>query len=74
MYHNVKVPAGVSLQPYALYIIVEQGQLKVVHVYGKHLTTLTVGRGLNRDEWHSVTVFFLNSYEKKILKKNCRSE
>ncbi|XP_044268860.1 contactin-associated protein like 5-1 isoform X2 [Tribolium madens] len=56
VYHNVKVPAGVSLQPYALYIIVEQGQLKVVHVYGKHLTALTVGRGLNRDEWHSVTV------------------
>ncbi|XP_063931341.1 axotactin isoform X3 [Zophobas morio] len=56
VYHNVKVPAGVSLQPYALYIIVEQGQLKVVHVYGKHSTALTVGRGLNRDEWHSVTV------------------
>ncbi|KAL3275553.1 hypothetical protein HHI36_020309 [Cryptolaemus montrouzieri] len=55
-YHNVKVPAGVSLQPYALYIIVQQGQLKVVHVYGKHSTALTVGRGLNRDEWHSVTV------------------
>lgn len=56
MYHNVKVPTGVSLQPYALYIIVQQGQLKVVHVYGKHSTALTVGRGLNRDEWHSVTV------------------
>ncbi|KAK9892824.1 hypothetical protein WA026_022286 [Henosepilachna vigintioctopunctata] len=55
-YHNVKVPAGISLQPYALYIIVQQGQLKVVHVYGKHSTALTVGRGLNRDEWHSVTV------------------
>lgn len=58
-YHNVKVPAGVSLQPYALYIIVQQGQLKVVHVYGKHSTALTVGRGLNRDEWHSVTVGIL---------------
>ncbi|CAG9818527.1 unnamed protein product [Phaedon cochleariae] len=56
VYHNVKVPAGVSLQPYALYIIVQQGQLKVVHVYGKHSSALTVGRGLNRDEWHSVTV------------------
>lgn len=39
-----------------MYIIVQQGQLKVVHVYGKHSTALTVGRGLNRDEWHSVTV------------------
>ncbi|KAJ8981076.1 hypothetical protein NQ317_007213 [Molorchus minor] len=56
VYHNVKVPAGVSLQPYALYIIVQQGQLKVVHVYGKHSTALTVGRGLNKDQWHSVTV------------------
>ncbi|XP_071052100.1 axotactin isoform X2 [Onthophagus taurus] len=55
-YHNVKVPAGVQFQPYALYIIVQQGQLKVVHVYGKHSTALTVGSGLNRDEWHSVTV------------------
>ncbi|XP_018567332.1 contactin-associated protein-like 2 isoform X2 [Anoplophora glabripennis] len=56
VYHNVQVPTGVSLQPYALYIIVQQGQLKVVHVYGKHSTALTVGRGLNKDEWHSVTV------------------
>ncbi|XP_057659616.1 axotactin isoform X2 [Diorhabda carinulata] len=56
VYHNVKVPKGISLQPYALYIIVQQGQLKVVHVYGKHSTALTVGSGLNRDEWHSVTV------------------
>ncbi|KAB0796088.1 hypothetical protein PPYR_10149 [Photinus pyralis] len=56
VYHNVKVPTGVALQPYALYIIVQQGELKVVHVYGKASTALTVGRGLNRDEWHSVTV------------------
>ncbi|XP_018318790.1 contactin-associated protein like 5-1 [Agrilus planipennis] len=56
VYHNVKVPSGIPLHPYALYIIVQQGQLKVVHVYGKHSTALTVGRGLNRDEWHSVTV------------------
>lgn len=34
----------------------QQGQLKVVHVYGKHSTALTVGRGLNKDDWHSVTV------------------
>ncbi|XP_050508450.1 axotactin [Diabrotica virgifera virgifera] len=56
VYHNVKVTEGISLKPYALYIIVQQGQLKVVHVFGKHSTALTVGRGLNRDEWHSVTV------------------
>lgn len=56
VYHNVKVPSGVQLQPYALYIIVQQGQLKVVHVYGKNSTALTVGRGLNNDQWHTVTV------------------
>lgn len=56
VYHNVKTPEGVELDPYALYIIVEQGQLKVVHVFGKHSTSVTVGEGLNRDEWHSVTV------------------
>ncbi|XP_011690893.1 PREDICTED: uncharacterized protein LOC105451879 isoform X4 [Wasmannia auropunctata] len=55
VYHSVKDrPEG--LQPYALYVIVEKGQLKVVHVFGKQSTSLTVGQGLNRDEWHSVLV------------------
>uniref|UniRef100_A0A336L512 CSON004276 protein n=1 Tax=Culicoides sonorensis TaxID=179676 RepID=A0A336L512_CULSO len=56
VYHNVKNPAGINLDPYALYVIVEKGQLKVVHVFGKHSTSVTVGEGLNRDEWHSVMV------------------
>ncbi|XP_055383495.1 axotactin isoform X2 [Condylostylus longicornis] len=56
VYHNVKNPDGIDLAPYALYVIVEKGQLKVVHVFGKHSTSVTVGEGLNRDEWHSVTV------------------
>ncbi|XP_054010522.1 axotactin isoform X1 [Hylaeus anthracinus] len=55
VYHSVKDrPEG--LDPYALYVIVEKGQLKVVHVFGKRSTSLTVGEGLNRDEWHSVLV------------------
>ncbi|XP_065204178.1 axotactin isoform X2 [Planococcus citri] len=55
VYHSVKNrPEGSP--PYALYIIVEKGQLKVVHVFGKHLTSVTVGKGLNRDMWHSVIV------------------
>ncbi|CAG2067259.1 unnamed protein product, partial [Timema podura] len=55
VYHSVKDrPEG--LDPYALYIIVENGQLKVVHVFGKYSTSVTVGKGLNRDEWHSVMV------------------
>lgn len=73
----MKNPDGLKVEPYALYIIVEKGQLKgnlfynklntykmvtnpmfilVVHVFGKHLTSLIVGRGLNRDEWHNVDV------------------
>lgn len=28
----------------------------MVHVFGKHLTSVTVGRALNRDQWHSVVV------------------
>ncbi|KAL4713118.1 hypothetical protein ACJJTC_004504 [Scirpophaga incertulas] len=55
VYHNVKNPVF-KMQPYALYVIVEKGELKVVHVFGKHLTSVTVGRGLNRDQWHSVVV------------------
>ena len=56
VYHNVKNPEGINLDPYALYVIVEKGQLKVVHVFGKHSTSVTVGEALNRDEWHSVMV------------------
>lgn len=58
VYHNVKNPDRLNLNPYALYVIVEKGQLKVVHVFGKHSTSVTVGEGLNRDEWHSVMVSF----------------
>jgi hypothetical protein len=44
VYHSVKGrPEG--LDPYALYVIVEKGQLKVVHVFGKHSTSITVGAG-----------------------------
>uniref|UniRef100_A0A0K8SHP1 Uncharacterized protein n=1 Tax=Lygus hesperus TaxID=30085 RepID=A0A0K8SHP1_LYGHE len=55
VYHSIKNrPEG--LNPYALYVIVEKGQLKVVHVFGKTSTSVIVGEGLNRDRWHSVTV------------------
>jgi hypothetical protein len=41
VYHNVKNPEGIELDPYALYVIVEKGQLKVVHVFGKHSTSVS---------------------------------
>lgn len=56
VYHNVKNPEGIELDPYALYVIVEKGQLKVVHVFGKHSTSVIVGEGLNKDVWHKVMV------------------
>lgn len=37
-------------------IIIKCLILPVVHVFGKHLTSVTVGRALNRDQWHSVVV------------------
>lgn len=40
VYHNVKNPDRIELDPYALYVIVEKGQLKVVHVFGKHSTSV----------------------------------
>lgn len=40
VYHNVKNPDKIELYPYALYVIVEKGQLKVVHVFGKHSTSV----------------------------------
>lgn len=71
VYHNVKNPEGIELDPYALYVIVEKGQLKVVHVFGKHSTIVVVGEGLNRDEWHSVTVIkiivFINNINQPVF-------
>ncbi|XP_066991342.1 axotactin isoform X2 [Anabrus simplex] len=55
VYHSVKGrPEG--MDPYALYVIVEKGQLKVLHVFGKQSTSLTLGDALNGDTWHSVMV------------------
>lgn len=47
VYHNVKNPEGIELDPYALYVIVEKGQLKVVHVFGKHSTSVSVQLALS---------------------------
>nr|XP_018912970.1 PREDICTED: neurexin-3 isoform X1 [Bemisia tabaci]XP_018912971.1 PREDICTED: neurexin-3 isoform X1 [Bemisia tabaci]XP_018912972.1 PREDICTED: neurexin-3 isoform X1 [Bemisia tabaci] len=55
VYHSVK-DRPEQLDPYALYVIVEKGQLKVVHVFGKWSTSVIVGEGLNTDKWHSVMV------------------
>lgn len=36
--------------------MLDQGQLKVKHLFGDYSTTLVVGKGLNRDRWHKVQV------------------
>ena len=55
VYHNVKNPDGIELDPYALYVIVEKGQLKVVHVFGKHSTSVR-------------NIFFLSKQEPMLIK------
>lgn len=36
--------------------MLDQGQLKIKHLFGDFSTTLVVGKGLNRDRWHHVEV------------------
>ncbi|XP_035227051.1 contactin-associated protein like 5-3-like, partial [Stegodyphus dumicola] len=47
-----------SLFPlYELYLMLENGQLKIIHVFRDgHDETYFVGKGLNRDKWHHVTM------------------
>jgi len=44
------------MKKYELYVMLDQGQLKVKHLFGDFSTTLTVGKALNQDKWHRVTV------------------
>ncbi|XP_059351285.1 axotactin-like isoform X3 [Daphnia carinata] len=41
---------------YELYVLLEGGELKTIHVFGANETTLLVGKGLNRDWWHRVKI------------------
>lgn len=41
---------------YELYVLLEGGELKTIHVFGANETTLLVGKGLNRDWWHRAKV------------------
>lgn len=36
--------------------MLDQGQVKVKHLFGDYSTTVVVGKGLNRDRWHHVNV------------------
>lgn len=55
LYQTLRNPP-VDEPKYELYILLEGGELKTIHVYGAYETTLLVGKGLNRDMWHKVSI------------------
>ena len=55
LYHTLKNPAA-NEPKYELYVLLEGGDLKTVHVFGAKETTLLVGKALNRDQWHRVSI------------------
>lgn len=55
MYHTLRNPPP-DEPKYELYVLLEGGELKTIHVFGANETTLLVGKGLNRDLWHRVRI------------------
>ena len=55
LYHTLRNPP-IDEPKYELYVLLEGGELKTVHVFGANETTLLVGKGLNRDRWHRVSI------------------
>ncbi|XP_021943509.1 contactin-associated protein-like 5 isoform X2 [Folsomia candida] len=55
VYHGLRNRPD-SIKKYELYVMLDQGQLKIKHKFGDFTTTLIVGKGLNRDQWHKVRV------------------
>ena len=55
IYNGIK-DRPAEIQSYELYIMLDQGQLKVKHLFGDFSTTVVVGKGLNRGRWHHVNV------------------
>lgn len=51
---------------YELYIMLDQGQLNIKHLFGDYSTTVVVGKGLNKDRWHKVDVM-INPHYQQIL-------
>ena len=48
---------------YELYVMLDQGQLNIKHLFGDYSTTVVVGKGLNRDRWHKVDVMIDPHYQ-----------
>jgi len=55
MYHTVHDPPP-GLPVYELYIMLENGRLKIIHEFGPEQKYLYLGQGLNHDQYHTVNV------------------
>jgi len=55
LYHTLRNPPP-DEPKYELYVLLEGGDLKTVHVFGANETTLLVGKGLSRDHWHTARI------------------
>ncbi|CAL8122090.1 unnamed protein product [Orchesella dallaii] len=69
--HALLAYHGITNRPqdinrYELYVMLDQGQVKIKHIFGDYSTTLMVGKGLNRDRWHKVQVT-IDPGERKII-------
>ncbi|XP_022235808.1 uncharacterized protein LOC106476161 isoform X1 [Limulus polyphemus] len=55
VYHGGELPVD-DFPNYELYVMLQNGRLKVIHIFGHDGTeeTYLIGKGLNRDKWHEV--------------------
>ena len=55
LFHTIdSAPSGYPI--YEFYLILERGNLQVIHEYGQAKDIFTVGKGLHQDQWHSVNI------------------
>ncbi|XP_076329886.1 axotactin isoform X3 [Tachypleus tridentatus] len=54
--HGLLVYHGGEFPNYDLYVMLQNGRLKIIHIFGHGGTeeTYFIGKGLNRDKWHEV--------------------
>jgi hypothetical protein len=56
MYHTVYHPND-GFNVYELYVMLENGRLKIIHEFGSEQQMLYIGQGLNHDQFHTVKVY-----------------
>lgn len=55
MYHTLVNPSP-GFPIYELYVILENGRLKVIHEFGQEQKSLYLGQGLNHDKFHDISI------------------